>query len=139
MLTYTFTQAPISISKNFPIQEMMKIADDNVEVYALHAFHLMARLAVNPEERGQTYSMKTQVALGQGMAIDATNPRLRYVKLSTDMGTARFFGSDTSEYCDIALQLQTDWDQFEPASPLHPSWGKDLIDGLIRENCNSEN
>lgn len=121
------------------IKEMMDIAPDNAEVHALNAFQLMARLAVNPEERGQSYSMKTQMAIGQGMAFDPTNPRLRYVKLSTDMGTARFFGSDTSEYCEAAARLASEWDSFEAPSPIHPNWGKDQVLGMIQQNCNSEN
>jgi hypothetical protein len=120
------------------IQELMKNHGDNVEVHALNSFYLMARLAVNPQERGQQYSMLTQMAVGKGMAIDAKNPRLRYVKLSTDIGTAGFFGQDTAPYCESANALLSDWDNFAVASPLHPSWGKDLVEGLIQENCKSE-
>ncbi|MEM0995932.1 MAG: hypothetical protein AAGN35_02585 [Bacteroidota bacterium] len=120
------------------IETLLKMAPDNGEVHALNAFHLMARLAVNPQERGQTHSMKTQMAVAHGLAIDAKNPRLRYVKISTDFGTARFFGSGGEKHCAAAQDLAAEWDNFTPESPLHPTWGKNLVARMIQQNCGSE-
>ena len=120
------------------LDEMMAMADDKAEVHALHALYLLGRLTVNPAERGAIFSPQIQAAVRTGMAIDATNPRLRYVKLSTDMGTAAFFGTDLSEYCEAAERLYGEWDTFEVESPLHPTWGKDQVAGMLQQNCGSE-
>lgn len=119
------------------IQEMLEIAPKEAEVHALNAFYLIARLSVDPASRGQKYSMLSQMALGKAQAIDAQNPRVRYVKLSNDMGTAQFFGKDLAPYCAEANELLGSWDDFKAVSSLHPSWGKKQVEGLAA-SCESE-
>jgi hypothetical protein len=81
--------------------------------------------------------MLSQMALGKALAIDATNPRVRYVKLSNDMGTARFFGKDLAPFCEEATELLATWDDFKVVSAIHPSWGKDQVKELTT-SCNPE-
>ena len=123
---------------NASIEELMAMADDKAEVHAVHALYLLGRLTVNPAERGAIFSPQIEAAIRAGMAIDATNPRLRYVKLTTDVGTAAFFGKDVSSYCEAAQRLHDEWYTFEVESPLHPTWGKDQVAGLIQQNYGTE-
>ncbi|MEM7039464.1 MAG: hypothetical protein AAF570_20995, partial [Bacteroidota bacterium] len=112
-----------------------KIFADNpaeVEVHVLKAYFLTARLSVDPATRGQQYSMLSQQAIGRALGINATHPRARYMKLSNDLGTARYFKSDTQKYCDQAQTLLDEWDDFKPQSEIHPSWGKMQVAGIIK-------
>jgi hypothetical protein len=69
--------------------------------------------------------------LGMALAIEPGHPRARFMRISNDMGTARFFGQDLAPYCKEASELLASWDAYEVASPIHPAWGKDEVEGIV--------
>ncbi len=117
------------------IQEVMKKNPKESEVYVLHSLYLSARLSVDPATRGQQYSMLSQQAVTKALLIDPENPRANYMKLANDLGRTRFFKGDTSQFCEQAQSLLENWDDFQPASPIHPNWGKDSVEEIIA-SCN---
>jgi hypothetical protein len=116
------------------MNRMIELAPNEADIYALQAMFYTARLVVNPMERGQKYGMLSGQAVGRALGIDPTNPRARLIKLQNEMGTAQFYGKDTSVYCDDARELLAGWDNFKPKSTLHPNWGKDQVAGIV-ETC----
>ena len=116
------------------MKKMTGMVPDESEVYALQAFMLTARLVVDPMTRGQQYSMLSGNAVGTAIALNPDNPRAKYLNILNEMGTAQFFGSDVSKYCVQAKELLENWDNFKPASPIHPNWGKDQVKGVV-ESC----
>jgi hypothetical protein len=40
-------------------------------------------------------------------------------------------------YCEEANSLLGSWDAFQPASAIHPTWGKDQVQEIV-ESCKSE-
>lgn len=114
------------------LNQMLELVPAESEVFALQASYYTARLVVNPMERGQQFGMLSGQAIGQAMALDPTNPRARLIKLQNDMGTAQFYGKDTRVYCEEALQLLDDWDNFTPQSQLHPHWGKGQLAAIVK-------
>ena len=114
------------------IEKILALAPNEAEVYVLQGFCYTARLVVNPMERGQKYSMLSSQSLGKALAMEPGNPRAKVLKLQNDMGTARFFGNDPSEYCGQAKELLAKWDDYKPKSPLYPNWGKDQAEGLVK-------
>ncbi len=116
------------------VNKMIGIVPDESEVYALQAFMLIARLVVDPMTRGQKYSILSGQAAGTSLGLNPDNPRAKYLNISNEMGTAQFFGSDISKYCVQAKELLEIWDDFKPASPIHPAWGKDQVEGIV-ESC----
>lgn len=117
------------------MNKMTGIVPDESEVYALKAFMLTARLVVDPMTRGQEYGILSGQAVGKALGLNPNNPRAKYINISNEMGTAQFFGSDVSIYCDQAKELLENWDEYKPASPIHPNWGKDQVKGIV-ESCN---
>lgn len=113
------------------LNKLIALASGEAEVFALQAMFYTARLVVNPMERGQQYSMLSAQAAGRALGIDPANPRARLIKLQNDMGSARYFGKDVSEYCVAANELLAGWEKFKPASALHPSWGKDQAAEIV--------
>lgn len=113
------------------VEKILKKEPKNAEVHVMHAFYLTARLSVNPMVRGQEYSMRSQQAVGQALGMDSDNPRARYMKLANDIGTARFFGGDTQQFCGQAQELLGGWDNFKAKSEIHPNWGKDQVEEII--------
>ncbi len=114
------------------INRITEMAPGEADVFALQAMFYTARLVVNPMERGQQYGMLSGQAIGRAMGIDPTNPRARLIKLQNDMGTAQFYGKDVTEFCGQARTLIAGWDNFKPVSPLHPNWGKDQAEGIVK-------
>lgn len=114
------------------INQIVKMAPGEADVFALQAMFYTGRLVVNPMERGQQYSMLSGQAVGRALGIDPMNPRARLIKLQNEMGTAKFYGKDPAEYCGQAKELIAGWDTFKPKSQLHPAWGKDQAMELVR-------
>lgn len=114
------------------IAKLVNLAPNESEIYALQSFYFTARLVVNPMERGQKYSALSGQAIGKALALDPTNPRARLIKIQGDMGSASFFGQDPKSFCPQAKELLASWDQFRPKSPIHPNWGKDQAEGIVK-------
>ncbi|MDP3180434.1 MAG: hypothetical protein Q8M67_01285, partial [Bacteroidota bacterium] len=114
------------------VTKLMEMAPGEAEVFVLQAFYLTGRLVVNPMERGQEYSGLVGQANGKALAIDPTNPRAKMMKIQMDMGSAPYMGLDPKSFCPAAKELLSVWDNFQPKSPIHPNWGKDQVEGMVK-------
>jgi hypothetical protein len=114
------------------INKLIEMAPAEPEVFALQAFFYTGRLVVNSAERGQEYSGLAGKATGKALAIDPTNPRAKMMKIQMDIGTASFMGKDPKSFCPQAKELLANWDNFKPKSRIHPSWGKDQVQGIVK-------
>ena len=114
------------------VTSMLEMVPAESEAFTLQAFYLVGRLVVNPMERGQEYSGLSAQALGKALALDATNPRAQLLQLQMDMGSAQFTGQDPKSFCPKAKELVANWDNFKPKSPIHPNWGKDQAEGVVK-------
>lgn len=114
------------------VNKLIEMVPAEAEVFVLQAFFFTGRLVVNPMERGQKYSGLSGQAIGKALALDATNPRAKMLKIQMDMGTAQFFGTDPKSFCPQAKELLISWDNFKPKSPIHPNWGKDQAAGIVK-------
>lgn len=114
------------------ITKMIELAPKESEVYAVQSMLYSARLIVNPMERGQKYGMLSGQAVEMALALDANNPRAKFIKLRNEMGSAQFFGKDPKEYCPQASELFATWDNYKVKSPLYPGWGKDQVAEIVK-------
>ena len=112
--------------------KLIELAPAEADVFALQALYLTGRLVVNPMERGQEYSALSGQAVGKALALDASNPRAKLIKLQGDMGAAPYMGLDPKSFCPQAKELLANWDNFKPKSPIHPTWGKDQVEGIVK-------
>ena len=92
-------------------------------------------MMVNPMQRWQEYGAESNSNMDAAMEQDPTNPRPYYLKGQGLKYTPEQFGGG----CKTAKPaLQTSFDKytaFKPASELHPTWGKDQVEQLLKE-CN---
>jgi len=114
------------------VNKLLEMAPGEAEVFVLQAFYLTGRLVVNPMERGQEYGPLSGQAAGKALALDPTNPRAKLIKLQGDMGAAPYMGLDPKSFCPQAKNLLASWDNFKPKSPIHPNWGKDQVEGIVK-------
>jgi len=114
------------------VNKLIEMTPTEAEVYVLQAFCLTGRLVVNPMERGQEYGGLVGQATGKALAIDPSNPRAQLMKIQMDMGSAPYMGLDPKSFCPQAKELLANWDNFKPKSPIHPNWGKDQAEGVVK-------
>ena len=113
------------------IEKMLDLVPQESEAIALKAFYHTGRLVVNPPQRAQTTAPLIDAAIAKALSLDPGNPRAKYMRLSNDMGTARFFGSDLTPYCKDASELLEQWDSYKVKSAIHPSWGRGQVEEIV--------
>jgi hypothetical protein len=114
------------------IVKLVEMAPGEAEVFVLQAFYFTGRLVVNPMERGQKFGQLSGQATGKALAIDPNNPRAKMMQLQMNIGSAPFMGLDPKSFCPDAKELLAKWDEFKPKSPIHPNWGKDQVEGIVK-------
>lgn len=114
------------------VDKLVEMVPAEAEVFVLQAFYYTGRLVVNPMERGQEYGGLVGQANGKALALDPTNPRAKMMKVQMDIGSAPYMGLDPKSFCPQAKELLASWDDFKPKSPIHPNWGKDQVEGIVK-------
>jgi len=115
------------------IDQLRELQKGNPEIEVLQGMLHTSRLVVDPQNRGQEYSIKSSMSVGKALGIDSNNPRARYMTIANEQGSAQFFGKDLQEYCDRAAKLLEQWDELETDNgPFYPSWGKDQTMGIAK-------
>ncbi len=110
------------------------ISPDNPELLVQQAMTHTAWIAYDGANYGMTLSPKVEALYAKAKAIDPQNPRVVLSKAEWDMGSAQYFGKDTTPYCkdvELALELFTN---FKPEGPFYPEWGKDRAEAIL-QNC----
>lgn len=115
------------------VDRMKEMAPGEAEVAVMEAFYLTGFLVVDPPQRAMSTSPQIHAAIARALTIEPGNPRACFLRISNEMGTAAFFGEDTSPYCEEASKLLGDWDNYKLQSPIHPGWGKNETEGIVRE------
>lgn len=107
---------------------------DMVEILVLKGFSTMMRISVDPNTRGQEYSMKSAGFLQQAKQLDDQNPRGNLMMAQMLYGTAQFFGSGTDEAC---LQFEKAKNLFEKEESegigILPAWGKPQAESMLKK------
>ena len=110
----------------------MKLSENSAELLVMQAQVLTNWVAYDGQTYGMKYSAKIAELYAKAYAIAPNNPRVLLGKAEWDMGSARFFGQDTSRFCadfEKALEL---FANFKPETPFHPNWGKDRAEGILK-------
>jgi hypothetical protein len=113
------------------IMQMKTMAPHEAEIEVLEAFCLTGSLVVDPPARAMEYTPLIHAALNRALEIEPKHPRALFMRISNEIGTARYFGSDTAPLCEQARQLLASWDDYQPKSPIHPNWGKEDTEGIV--------
>jgi len=108
---------------------------NNSEISCIKSMIASCHMMVNPRERYMQYGQESTTEMENAMEQDPTNPRPYMLKGQGLKYTPEQFGGG----CKTALpELQTAMDKFKvfkPASELHPVWGADYTQQLIKD-CN---
>lgn len=107
------------------------IEKNNSEIYCLRQMVAIQQMTVDPMTRWQTYGAEAKTALENATKADPNNPRIYYLNGQTLMNTPEAFGGGKAvakKFFEKSLEL---YKTFQPASPLHPNWGKEEAEKLL--------
>ncbi len=109
------------------------LSPNNSEISCLKSMIASCHMMVDPMTRWQEYGQESAGNLEAAMQQDPNNPRPHYLKGQGLKYTPEQFGGG----CKTAkVELQTAFDKysaFKPASELHPNWGKEQVEKLLKD------
>jgi cell wall-associated NlpC family hydrolase len=111
------------------------LAKNNSEIYCVKAMICYAHLMVDPMTRWKKYGADASANLEAAKKADATNPRPVILQANSLKNTPENFGGGCKSAKPLALQAAKMLADFKPNSPLHPNWGKEIIDQILT-SCN---
>jgi hypothetical protein len=109
------------------------IEHNNSEIFCLRQMVAIQQMTVDPMSRWQTYGAEGTHALESATKADPNNPRIYYLSGQTLMNTPEAFGGGKAvakKLFEKSLEL---YKTFQPASPLHPNWGKEEAEKLLAQ------
>ncbi len=113
-----------------------RISPNNAELLVQEAMINTAWISFDGATYGMTLSGKNVQLYNKAMELAPSNPRVLFSKAEWDMGTARYFGKDTSPYCkDVEKAIEL-FATFENEEPFYPDWGADRAKQVLNE-CKS--
>jgi hypothetical protein len=112
-----------------------RISPDNDEIHVLMAQIAQAKMSVDPMSRWQQYGPVTAAEIEKARTLNPENPRTYMLEGSGLMFTPEQFGGGPKTACPLLKQAAEKFATFKPASPLHPTWGQNTLDGMMKK-CN---
>jgi hypothetical protein len=117
------------------ISKADSLMPNNSEISCIKSMIASCHMMVNPMQRWQEYGAESNGNMEKAMEQDPANPRPYYLKGQGLKYTPEQFGGGCKT-AKPALQTALDkYTAFKPASELHPNWGKEQAEGLIK-SCN---
>lgn len=101
------------------------ISANNSEIYCLKQMTAVLQLTVDAMNRWQTYGAIASEAIAKAKAADASNPRPYVLEGQYLMNVPEAFGGGKAVAKKIFEKSLTLFENFKPASPFHPNWGKE--------------
>jgi hypothetical protein len=118
-------------------EALMNIADslqkNNSEVSCLRSMIGTLRMLVNPMQRYMQFAQQINGSLETAKKQDPSNPRPYYLQGQNLKNTPEQFGGGCKTAKPILEQAISLYGAFKPASPLHPSWGKEQTAELLAQ------
>ncbi|HEY3430656.1 MAG TPA: hypothetical protein VGK39_08275 [Cyclobacteriaceae bacterium] len=115
-------------------EKALALQPSESEIVAMEGFIHMIRVTVDPASRGQKYSGLAFQTFGKAVSMNPENPRALMLLAQMQYGTAKFFGSPTTEACATLTKSLEKFSTFKSDNSLAPQWGKGMAEGL-KANC----
>ncbi len=117
------------------LNDAKAISKDNPEIIVAQAQLYTAWVAFDGQRYGMTYAPKISQLYEEAYKLEPNNPRVAFGKVEWDLGTARFFGQDTTEFCDDLKAAVALFDTYEPKGEFHPRGGGGYAKQSLAQNC----
>ena len=101
------------------------ISANNSEIYCLKQMTAVLQLTVDAMSRWQTYGALASEAIAKAKEADSSNPRPYVLEGQYLMNVPEAFGGGKAVAKKILEKSLILLENFKPASPFHPNWGKE--------------
>ncbi|HEV8515300.1 MAG TPA: hypothetical protein VGQ59_18585 [Cyclobacteriaceae bacterium] len=116
------------------VEKAKAISENESEIIAMEAFIYLIRLSVDSPSRGQKYSILAMQTLEKSLQANPENPRALMLLAQLQFGTAKFFGSPTTQACGTVTKALEKYETYKTDNPVAPRWGKQTTVDL-KQNC----
>lgn len=106
---------------------------NNSEISCIKSMIASSHMMVNPMQRYQEYGPESASYIEAAMQQDPANPRPEYLKGQGIKYTPEQFGGGCANATPVLQSSLDKYTSFKPASELHPNWGKQRVEQLIKE------
>ena len=113
------------------IEKAEVIEKNNSEIFCLRQMVAILQMTVDPMSRYQSYGAEAKNALESATKADPNNPRIYYLNGQTLLNTPEAFGGGKAVAKKLFEKSLSLYKTFQPASPLHPNWGKEEAEKLL--------
>lgn len=124
---------PIADRAESLLNKADSISPNNSEISVIKAMIATQRMIVNPMQRYMEYGPAIEKHLEAAKVQDATNPRPDYMKGENMKNTPEQFGGGCAAAAAHLKAAKEKFGTFKPASEIHPNWGIERIDMLLKE------
>lgn len=117
------------------LDKAREIKPENDEIEVLQGYLYQARIQVDPQARGYSYSMKSNAAFNKARKINTGNPRIDFLIAQNLLYTPEAFGGGAAAACPKFRSAAEKFESFKPESEISPDWGRDYNRKMIEEHC----
>jgi hypothetical protein len=109
----------------------LKKQPNHPELLVMQAMIHTAWISFDPMTNGMKLSGTVMEIYGKVEAIAPENPRVVLGKTEFELGSAKFFGTDTKPLCAKAEKAIELFATFKPESAFYPNWGLDRAQSIV--------
>jgi hypothetical protein len=109
------------------------LSPNNSEIYALRSLIYSMRIGVNPMLRGAKFGTKSGEMNAKAKELDPNNPRPYLLQGQGKFYTPEQFGGGKEKALPLLEEAVRKFDNFKPASPISPNWGKQRAKQMLEE------
>lgn len=102
-----------------------KLSPDNPEILVLQAMIHTCYVIKDGQKYGPLLYEKIYSLYQEAISLDPNNPRVILEKTEWDIGSAMYYGNDTSIYSKEVERAIELFSTFENDTPFYPKWGLD--------------
>ncbi len=107
----------------------------NAELLVVQGLIYSGWIVSDPMTNGMKYSGMANGVYAKAEKLAPENPRVMFLKAEFEMGSAKYFGQDTTPMCEQIAKSIPLFENFQPETPFHPNWGLDRAKE-VSADCN---
>ncbi|MBL0181274.1 MAG: hypothetical protein IPP96_02850 [Chitinophagaceae bacterium] len=115
------------------INKADSLQPNNSEISCIKSMIASAHMMVNPMQRYMEYGPESASNIEAAMQQDPTNPRPELLKGEGLKYTPEQFGGGCATAKPVLQSSLDKFNNFKPASEIHPNWGKHRVEKLLGE------
>jgi hypothetical protein len=108
------------------------LSPNNSEISCIKSMIASCHMMVDPQQRWQQYGAESSANLDLAISQDAGNPRPNFLRGQGLKYTPEQFGGGCKTAKPELEAAKAKYASFKAASELHPNWGKEQVEALLK-------